>query len=306
MLLTLALSSIIGLMLGLMGGGGSILTVPMLVYLLHVEPKVAIAISFVVVGISSLMALIPHACRRAVCWKSGTLFGLSGMAGAFGGGRLAVHFSDEWLMTLFGMISLIVGLLMLWRHRNLGDSHTTQSTLPVCPVKTPILRLLFDGFFVGGLTGMVGVGGGFLIVPALNLWVGIPLQGAIGTSLLVITMNAGAGLLGYSQHVMPEGTLTIWVASGAVMSSLLGVWASSHIRPTALRKSFGALVIAIAIYVLSQTLNTDLITHLQTWLTDSRHLGQLIVGIALCWLILRIGYWIHQTRHDAAPPSPNT
>jgi len=306
MLMTLALSIVIGLMLGLLGGGGSILTVPMLVYVLHVEPKVAIVISFVVVGISSVMALIPHARQRAVCWKSGALFGLAGMTGAFGGGRLAVHFSNAWLMTLFGLISLVVGLLMLWRHRNIGASHTTQASINICPVKTPVLRLLFDGFFVGGLTGMVGVGGGFLIVPALNLWVGLPMQGAIGTSLLVITMNAGAGLLGYSQHVMPEVSLTTWVASGAVIGSLFGAWASSHIRPTALRKVFGMLVITIAFYVLSQTLNTDLVAHLQTWLRDAQRLGEIIVGMLVCWLILRIGYWIHQTRHDAAPPSPNT
>ncbi|MGZ4999981.1 MAG: sulfite exporter TauE/SafE family protein, partial [Methylomonas sp.] len=162
MLLTLGLSVVIGLLLGLLGGGGSILTVPMLVYMLHVEPKSAIATSFVVVGVSSLMAMIPHALRGSVCWKSGVFFGLAGMAGAFGGGRLASHFSGDLLMAVFGLITLLTGAAMLVNKRS--PAPLSEQVQAVCPLRAPYLRLLFDGLFVGGLTGLVGIGGGFLIV----------------------------------------------------------------------------------------------------------------------------------------------
>lgn len=162
MLLTLSLSLFIGLLLGLLGGGGTILTVPMLVYLLNIEPKKAIVTSFVVVGISSLMAMIPHARRGTVCWKSGVFFGLSGMAGAFAGGHLAGHFSGDVLMTLFGLVILFTGMLMLRGGKPQLLEATASQPLKVCPLHVPFLRVLFDGFFVGALTGMVGVGGGFL------------------------------------------------------------------------------------------------------------------------------------------------
>lgn len=295
MLLTLGLSIIIGLMLGLLGGGGSILTVPMLVYMLNIEPKIAITTSFVVVGLSSVIALIPHARRQAVCWKSGALFGLAGMGGALGGGRLAAHFSSDLLMTLFGLISLIVGLLMLWRNQA-GSAGKANPSVAICPLRTPVLRLLFDGFFVGALTGLVGVGGGFLIVPALTLWVGLPLQGAIGTSLLVIAMNACAGLAGYSHHVMPDWSLTAWVATGAIIGSLIGAWLSKHIPAITLRKVFGVMVISIAGYVLSQALTAELFASLRPWLADAQRFGQMAMGLLAFWLVLRIGYWIHQRK----------
>lgn len=298
MLLTLSLSIIIGLMLGLLGGGGSILTVPMLVYILHIEPKLAITTSFVVVALSSIIALIPHARRRAVCWKSGLLFGLSGMTGAFGGGRLAANFSNDALMIVFGAISFTVGLLMLLRNQgSANEAGASHQILNVCPLQAPVLRLLFDGFFVGALTGLVGVGGGFLIVPALTLWVGLQMQGAIGTSLLVIAMNACAGLMGYSQHVIPDMSLTAWVATGAIIGSFLGALLSCKIRPLALRKVFGVMVISIALYVLSQTLSLEIVSSLQPWLTDAQHWGKIIVGLFVLWLIIRIGYWIHQDHH---------
>ncbi len=302
MLLTLSLAMIIGLLLGLLGGGGSILTVPMLVYVLHVEPKLAIVTSFVVVGVSSLMALIPHARRGSVCWKSGGIFGLAGMAGAFGGGRLAAHFSGEVLMTLFGLVSLTTGLLMLHGKRDKAKSEMNGLPMPVCPLRVPFVRVLFDGFFVGGLTGLIGVGGGFLIVPALTLLVGLPMQGAVGTSLLIIAMNALAGLSGYSQHVALNWELTGLVAAGAISGSALGAWLSGYVKPAALRRVFGLMVILIAGYVLSQAINEQLFTSLGLWLDDARGLGRAVVGLLLMLLVIRIGRWIHKTDAVAFAP----
>ncbi len=294
MLLTLSLAMIIGLLLGLLGGGGSILTVPMLVYVLHVEPKLAIVTSFVVVGVSSLIALIPHARRGSVCWKSGLFFGLAGMAGAFGGGRLAAHFSGDVLMTLFGLVSLSTGLLMLRKKRGDPKPNAIVHPTSICPLRVPFFRVLFDGFFVGSLTGMVGVGGGFLIVPALTLLVGLPMQGAVGTSLLVITMNALAGLSGYSQHVTLDWELTGLVAAGAIFGSAVGAWLSAHIKPAALRKAFGMMVIVVAGYVLSQAMSTQMLSATELWLTNARDAGRLVVGLLLMLLVFRIGRWIHK------------
>lgn len=294
MLLTLTLSVVIGLLLGLLGGGGSILTVPMLVYLLHVEPKTAIVTSFVVVGVSSLMALIPHARRSSVCWKSGIFFGLSGMAGAFAGGRLAAYFSADLLMSLFGFISLSTGLLMLFKGKAAAKSTSNTTAASICPLKVPYLRVLFDGFFVGGLTGMVGVGGGFLIVPALTMLVGLPMQGAVGTSLMIIVMNALAGLAGYSQHAELDVSLTLIVTVGALLGSGLGAVVSGYINPAWLRRGFGLMVVAVGGYVLTQALTPELLTSSQDWLSNAHRVGLALLGLILILVLLRIGRWVHK------------
>lgn len=298
MFLTLGLAVIIGLLLGLLGGGGSILTVPMLVYVLHVEPKLAIVTSFVVVGVSSLMALIPHARRGSVCWKSGVLFGLAGMAGAFGGGRLAGHFSGDVLMTLFGLVSLSTGLLMLSGKRGDTQPNAVGQPTSICPLQVPFFRVLFDGFFVGGLTGMVGVGGGFLVVPALTLLVGLPMQGAVGTSLLIIAMNAVAGLSGYSQHVTLDWELTGLVAAGAIFGSALGAWLSAFVKPAVLRQAFGIMVMLVASYVLSQALSSDMLSAAELLISDAKDAGPVMVGLLVLLLLINIGRWIHKA--DAA------
>lgn len=296
MLLTLGLSVVIGLLLGLMGGGGSILMVPMLVYMLHVEPKSAIVTSFVVVGVSSLMAMIPHALRGSVCWKSGVFFGLAGMAGAFGGGRLASHFSGDLLMAVFGLITLLTGGAMLVNKRG-GAPHAGQ-VQAMCPLRVPYLRLLFDGFFVGGLTGLVGVGGGFLIVPALTLLVGLPMPAAIGTSLLVIVMNSVAGLSGYASHVALDVPLTAIVTGGAVFGSLLGALLSKYVSPAALRRGFGGFVILVATYILSHAITPELWKMMDDELMDRLSMRRLFTGLLAVALLLLIGSRIHHRAAD--------
>ncbi|WP_367155346.1 sulfite exporter TauE/SafE family protein [Methylomonas sp. HYX-M1] len=293
MLLTLLLSLVIGLLLGLLGGGGSILTVPMLVYLLGVPAKTAITTSFVVVGLSSIIALIPHARRHSVCWKSGLFFGLSGMVGAFGGGRLAGLFSADWLMTLFGLICIATGIMMLRGKKAERSASKAAAIVSVCPLTVPYRRVLFDGLLVGGLTGMIGVGGGFLIVPALALWVGLPMHGAIGTSLLVIIMNALAGLAGYSQHAELDLDLTIIVSAGALVGSALGAGISGFINEAKLRRAFGVTVVAIGVYVLTQSVSEDLIASSEVWLENIGHSIGLVFGLAGLAILIRFGRWLH-------------
>jgi len=248
--ITIALSLCIGLLLGLLGGGGSILTVPMLVYVLGMETKSAIVTSFVVIGSSSLIALIPHARSRAVCWKSGFWFGVSGTFAAFSGGRLATQFSNELLMLMFGCVSLLTGLLMLKTSKKPTESSEIPNSL--CPLNIPFFKLILIGGLVGLITGMVGVGGGFLIVPALSLLVGLPIQGAIGTSLLIIFLNAAAGLMGYSQHISLDWQLAALVAASTITGSMLGALLNPFIQPDQLKKGFALLVIFVACYVLYQ------------------------------------------------------
>lgn len=302
MLLTLTLSLLIGLLLGLLGGGGSILTLPMLVYVLAVDAKSAVLTSFVVVGLSSLMALIPHARRSSVCWKSGLMFGVSGMTGSYSSAQLAAHFSSSLLMCLFGLISLVTGLLMLLGKPRAQVTSIPRTTLSVCPLNIPFLRVLFDGFWVGAVTGLVGVGGGFLIVPALTLLVGLPMQGAVGTSLLIIFMNAAAGLLGYSQHADLNLPLTGLVASGAIIGSALGGWASDKINPAWLRRGFALMVLAVAVYVLTQSINLQFIDAVQVCLSDPQILQYLALGFLVGILIVTVGYWIHKTERVMLTP----
>jgi uncharacterized membrane protein YfcA len=297
MILTLTLSVLIGLLLGLLGGGGSILTVPMLVYVLHVEPKTAIVTSFVVVGISSLMAIIQHALKHHVCWKSGLFFGVSGMAGAFGGGRLTAYFSGEVLMALFGLVTLLTGIAMLRAHAAEPAGSSAEEHLPLCPAEVPYLRVLFDGFFVGGLTGLVGVGGGFLIVPALALLVRLPMPAAVGTSLLVVAMNAAAGLGGYSSHVPIDLPLTVIVAAGTIAGSVVGAWLSLRIGAAMLRRAFGLLVVSVAVYVLYQSLTAQLLTDVLATLQRRLEFVLGMAALAVVLLFFRLGAWIH--RKDA-------
>jgi uncharacterized membrane protein YfcA len=294
MLVTLTLSIVIGLLLGLLGGGGSILTVPMLVYVLGVEPKSAILTSFVVVGFSSLLALPQHAFKGNVCWKSGLFFGLAGMAGAFGGGRLAALLSGELLMALFGGVTLLTGAAMLRPPRDRNAEVMMRAHLSACPARVPYGRVLFDGFFVGALTGLVGVGGGFLIVPALTLLVGLPMRAAVGTSLFIIVMNAAAGWMGYAQHAAIDLPLTGIVTAGAVVGSLIGGMLSARIDANVLRRVFGILVLSLAGFVLYQSLDARLLLLVAGLLL--RHV-EFLLGILTLGLILmfwRIGAWLHR------------
>lgn len=293
MLLVLTLSLLIGLLLGLFGGGGSILTVPMLIYVLHLQPKQAIATSFVAIGVASLLALLPHARRGAVCWRSGFSFGVAGMFGAFAGGRIAAQFPGEVLLLLFGLVALISGVLMLRPKADVVKIKAIAPDIPICPLRLPLLLLIFDGVAVGALTGMLGVGGGFLIVPALTLLIGLPMAAAVGTSLLVIAMNAGAGLIGLGWEVGLQADLTVAVAGGVIAGSMLGSWGAARLSPRWSRRAFGIMVLLVAGYMLAQVGIAPLLSLLQSCSAEPRLLGKAIVVLLLAGLLVHIAYWVH-------------
>lgn len=234
----IAAGAVIGLLLGLTGGGGSILTVPLLVYIVGLDAKVAIATSLLVVGTASLAALAPHSRAGNVYWKTGLVFGAAGMAGAYSGGRLAQYLSDALLLLLFAGVMFASGFAMLRRR---------------CPPAAAAggssrqwHKVVADGFVVGIVTGLVGAGGGFLVVPALALLGGLPMHAAIGTSLLVIAMKSFAGLAGYIAHVPVDTTAAAVVGACAVSGTFLGSRLARVLSGAQLQRGFGLFVLVVA------------------------------------------------------------
>ena len=242
--LTLALSLLIGVSLGLLGGGGSILTVPILVYVAGMDAKEAIAASLFVVGVTSAAGAIGHARAGRVRWRTGLIFGAAGVVGAFLGGILGGHLPGELLLVLFALMMVATSIAMIRGRKNV-DPSKAHSDLPV-------VRVLLDGLVVGLVTGLVGAGGGFLVVPALALLGGLPMTVAVGTSLLVIAMKSLGGLAGYLSAVSLDWGLVLAVTVAAILGSLVGGRLAGRIPEQALRKGFGWFVLVMGGFVLSQ------------------------------------------------------
>lgn len=243
--IALLLAGLVGVSLGLLGGGGSILTVPILSYVLGMEPREAIAASLFIVGATSAVGMIGHARSGRVRWKTGALFGLAGMAGAFAGGLVGGLIPGTVLMILFAIMMLVTATAMI-RGRKPGAG--ARGTVG----KPAVLRILLDGFLVGIATGLVGAGGGFLVVPALNLLGGLPMAVAVGTSLLVIAMKSFAGLGGYLFSVQLHWPVVLAFTATAVAGSFVGVALAGRVPERALRRGFGVFVLVMGAFVLVQ------------------------------------------------------
>lgn len=244
LVLVLALSLLIGVSLGVLGGGGSILTVPILVYVAGMDPKEAIAASLFVVGVTSAAGVVSHARHGRVRWRTGLIFGAAGVVGAFLGGILGGHLPGELLLVLFALMMVATSVAMI-RGRKAVDESKKHAELPV-------LRVLLDGLVVGLVTGLVGAGGGFLVVPALALLGGLPMAVAVGTSLLVIAMKSLGGLAGYLSAVELDWPLVLAVTAAAIVGSVVGGRLAGRIPETALRKGFGWFVLVMGAFVLTQ------------------------------------------------------
>lgn len=241
--IVLVLSTLIGVSLGVLGGGGSILTVPILVYVAGMEPKEAIAASLFVVGVTSAAGAVSHARAGRVRWRTGLMFGAAGVVGAFLGGLLGGHLPGGLLLVAFALMMLATSFAMI-RGRKVDESkrHT----------ELPVFRVLLDGLVVGLVTGLVGAGGGFLVVPALALLGGLPMAVAVGTSLLVIAMKSLGGLAGYLSAVQLDWGLVVAVTVAAVLGSVVGGRLAGRIPEAALRKGFGWFVLVMGTFVLLQ------------------------------------------------------
>jgi uncharacterized membrane protein YfcA len=246
--LVLALAVVVGLTMGLLGGGGSILLVPLLVYVAGMDPKEAIVTSLLVVGVTAIAAVIGHARAGRVRWRTGLIFGAAGMAGAFGGGLIGGYLPGEILLLAFALMMVATAIAMLrGRKKKPGHAHT----------ELPVFRVVLDGAVVGLVTGLVGAGGGFLVVPALALLGGLSMPVAVGTSLLVIAMKSFAGVAGYLATVEVDWAMVGAITGAAVVGTILGGLLIARIPADSLRRAFGWFVLAMGAFVLVQQVPAD-------------------------------------------------
>jgi uncharacterized membrane protein YfcA len=250
LILAVALSLLIGVSLGLLGGGGSILTVPILIYALGVEEKSAIASSLLVVGATSATAVIAHARAGNVVWRTALVFAGAGMVGAFAGGKVAKYLPASLLLVLFAVIMFATAFFM-WRGRKPTPGASTPKPLP-------LLTIVVEGVVVGLVTGLVGAGGGFLVVPALALLGGLSMQKAVGSSLVVIALKSFAGFAGYASHVSIDWKLTGIVTAAAIAGSFVGTMLSKRVPQEQLRKGFAVFVLVMALFLLAKQLQAFL------------------------------------------------
>lgn len=253
-LIASAAALVMGFVLGLLGGGGSILAVPIIVYLVGVEPKAAIATSLLVVGTTAATAAVSHARAGNVAWRTAIVFGLFAMTGAFGGGYLAEFIPGAVLLGLFAVLMLVTAIAMLrGKSRDVAERKDFE---------LPIAKVALEGIVVGGVTGLVGAGGGFLVVPALVLLGGLSMRRAIGTSLVVIAMKSFAGFAGYAAHVEVDYALAATFIGLALAGSLVGAAAARRIDGERLRTGFAVFVLVMGGVILLQELALPLVATL--------------------------------------------
>jgi uncharacterized protein len=246
MFVALLLGYVIGLVLGLLGGGGSILTVPALVYLVGQTPQVAITASLMIVGTNSAVGAMFHRSQGTLNWRVALAFGGTGMLTAYLAAGFSKHFSPTLLLVLFALLMVMIAMLMIFRPcvAHQLDKEAERNWLIV----------IAAGAVVGILTGILGVGGGFLIVPALVMLVGLPMQQAVGTSLIIIAMNSVAGLLGH----LGEGALDMHLITIFVVTGLLGTYCGTklakHIESKLLQRLFAFFILGLALFLLGDNL----------------------------------------------------
>lgn len=243
---TVVLAVFVGISLGLLGGGGSILTVPLLAYVAGMDAKQAIATSLLVVGTTSLVGAFSHARAGRVQWRTALLFGATAMLGAYGGGHLAAFIPGTVLLIAFAVMMVATAIAMLRGRRN-----TTAGAAKALP----LAKIAAVGLGVGLVTGLIGAGGGFLLVPALVLLGGLPMPIAVGTSLVIIAMNSFAGFAGYLSTVAINWQLAAMVIAAAVAGALIGARFAGLVDPEVLRKGFGWFVLIMASVILGEEIH---------------------------------------------------
>ena len=228
---SIAAALAIGVSLGLLGGGGSILTVPALVYLAGLAPAEATTSSLVVVGVTSLSGALQHFFGGRVQLKAALLFAATGVPASALGTLAWKHIPQQWLLPLFACVMIAAGLSMIFRKQ--ADVASDVSPLAVA----------LAGFGVGLVTGVLGVGGGFLIVPALVLFAGVRLKDAVGTSLVVIALNCAGGFVARVSAAAPiDWKLTLAFCVVAIAGSFLGARLVRHIPHESALRLYGVFV----------------------------------------------------------------
>ncbi|CAL9343334.1 sulfite exporter TauE/SafE family protein [Streptomyces sp. enrichment culture] len=236
LILALIAGAVAGVSLGALGAGGSILTVPALIYLLGFTPAAATTASLVVVIVTSVTALVAHARAGTVRWRAGLLFAAAGVLPAAAAGALSARVPEAVLTVLFAALAALAGLHML-RRRTPPENGTVSGT-----------RAAGAGAGLGAVTGFLGVGGGFLAVPALVTVLAVPMSAAVGTSLLVVSANALVALAGraHSAVHLDLGLLLPFLAT-AVLGAWDGRRLATKVSAATLRRVFGAVLLGVAV-----------------------------------------------------------
>jgi len=235
----ITLMAIVGFSLGLLGVGGSIVTLPVLVYVARIPGHQAVGMSLVIVGATSALGSLLNLRRGAVDLRAGALFALSGIPGAFLGATSTHLVSARALLLCFGAMMLVIGIKMLLDNRSIPANRQRQ----------PLVCLAI-GLAVGVVTGFLGVGGGIIVLPALVLFAGLEMKAAIGTSLAIIAVNCFAGLLGQLRYVDFDLPLTLAFMAAAAAGMLGGLALVNRVSSEALRRAFGWSIIALGAFVL--------------------------------------------------------
>lgn len=248
-LATLGSGGLVGFVLALVGGGGSVLAVPLLVYVVGVSsPHVAIGTSAVAVAVSAFANMLSHWSAGNVRWPCAITFSLAGIGGAVAGSLVAQHVDGQKLLIMFGLLMIAIGVLMLVPRASRGDATirldrtTARRLLPM---------LIGVGFGVGLLAGFFGIGGGFLIVPGLMFATGMPMTAAIGTSLVAVVAFGASTAASYAMSGMTDWRLAAIFIVGGLIGGLLGMLAGKALgrHDRALRATFASVVIATGGYV---------------------------------------------------------
>jgi uncharacterized membrane protein YfcA len=253
-LLSIASGSLVGFTLGLVGGGGSILAVPLLVYVVGVSsPHIAIGTSAIAVAASAAANLAGHARANTVKWPCAIVFALAGIAGAAGSAQLGKMVDGGRLLALFGVLMVVVGIVMLRPRKSSGNPNVelNRETMPrILP------WLIGVGFIVGALSGFFGIGGGFLIVPGLIGATAMPLINAIGSSLVSVTAFGLTTAASYAWSGLVDWELAALFVVGGALGGLVGTRLAGHLAgyKQALSMTFSGIVIAVGLYVVAKSL----------------------------------------------------
>jgi uncharacterized membrane protein YfcA len=252
---------IVGLVLGLIGGGGSILTVPILVYLIGLNPIIATAYSLFVVGVTSIIGAFQNYKKGLIDFKTAIIFSIPAFSAVYVTRRFLVPMipevvftiedfditKDIFIMVFFAIIMILASFSMIRSKKNKTEENEQEPTY-----NYPMIAV--EGIVVGVLTGIVGAGGGFLIIPALVLLAKLPMKKAVGTSLLIIAIKSLIGFLGDLSHMEIDWPFLITFTIISIIGIVLGVWTSKFISGKKLKKGFGYFTLVMAVYILYKEL----------------------------------------------------
>lgn len=251
---------LIGVVLGLIGGGGSILTVPVLVYLLSVNPVTATAYSLFVVGASSLVGALNNMKKKLVDFRTATVFAIPAFIAVYGTRKYLVPAIPEHIFTLLGFevtkdigIMLFFAVIMIVASVSMIKNNRTEE-LKETEVKYNYPLIILEGLVVGVLTGIVGAGGGFLIIPALVLLAKLPMKKAVATSLLIIAVKSLIGFIGDVENLEIDWIFLMIFTGLSIIGIFLGGFLNKFIDGKKLKKGFGWFVLVMGVYIIGKEL----------------------------------------------------